>query len=202
MKSKWLKWSRSLQAIAQTGIHYANHPADTERYKKVRDVAAEIIIAGSNKTVEYISGIFEETSGYATPQVTVRGAVFRDDKILLVKERRKGRWTFPGGYAEVNESPSQSIVREIKEETGFQTEVKKLIGVYDNQNFPPFFHRYVLFFQCEILSGVATTSEEIEEVAFYNKGEVSTLATIGDTSIQISRLYEHYRNPTLPAEFD
>lgn len=199
MDTKWLKWARALQAIAQTGIHYANHPSDLGRYKQVQQIAAEIIADGASDNVERISGILDGMSGYATPQVAVRGGVFRDEKILLVKQRKNGRWALPGGYAEVNESPSENIVREIREETGFVTEVVKLVGVYDNQN-PPVFHRYGLFFQCEIVGGVATPSEETEDVVFFRENEISRLDTIGETARQVSQFYNHYRNPDLPTE--
>ncbi len=69
--------------------------------------------------------------GYATPKVDVRGSVFRDDQILLVKERADGLWTLPGGWADVNESPREAVVREIMEESGYHTRANKLLAVWD-----------------------------------------------------------------------
>ena len=106
MNPAWLDWAQRLQAIAQTGLTYAADPYDVERYQQIREIAAEIAAAHSDAGFERISGLFADQAGYATPKVDVRGAVFRDDMILLVKERSDGGWTLPGGWADVGDSPA------------------------------------------------------------------------------------------------
>ena len=64
-----------------------------------------------------VEGLFAEQTGYATPKVDVRGAVIEDGRILLVREiADSGRWTMPGGWADVNQSPSECVIRELREE--------------------------------------------------------------------------------------
>jgi len=149
MNPAWLDWIQRLQAIAQTGLTYAADPYDVERYEQLREIAAEIAAAHSDTEFERISGLFADQAGYATPKVDVRGAVFRDDMILLVKERSDGGWTLPGGWADVGDSPGDAVVREIAEESGYQTRVVKLLALYDRNKHghPPYpFHAYKIFF--------------------------------------------------------
>lgn len=101
METKWLEWAQKLQAIAQNGLTYSEGPFDIERYKQLRAIATEIMATYSNVEHSYVFDLFSREVGYATPKVDVRGAIFRDDTILLVKERADGCWTLPGGWADV-----------------------------------------------------------------------------------------------------
>ena len=117
MGPSWPRWSKGLQAIAQNGLAYATDAYDKERYEAVREVAAEMMAVRAETDTESVLDLFAEETGYATPKVDVRGAVFRDDAILLVREVSDGRWSLPGGWADVNHSPSENVVREIAEES-------------------------------------------------------------------------------------
>src|SRR5580765_1258435 len=143
MPTKWLTWARELQAIAQTGLTFTEDAFDRLRYQAIRSVAVRIMAEHSDAEHSRIEGIFAEQSGCATPKIDVRGAVFRDDgSILMVREiADKGRWTLPGGWADVNESPSEGVIREIREESGFEASVRKLAAVLDRDkhgHMPPF----------------------------------------------------------------
>ena len=154
----WLLWARQLQAIAQTGLTFSESAYDRERYEAIRSLAAQIMTHHSDADLRRVEGLFAEQAGYATPKVDVRGAVFRDGRILMVREiADAGRWTLPGGWADVNQSPSESVVREVMEEAGVQVAVRKLAAVYDRERHPhrppsPF-HIYKLFFICDIVGG-------------------------------------------------
>src|SRR5579862_7292336 len=129
----WLVWARELQALAQTGLTFASNPHDLERYRRLRAMAVQALAFGSGAPIERISALFEQDLGYPTPKVDVRGAVFRDDRILLVREISDGRWTLPGGWADVNQSASECVEREIQEESGFQARAIKLAAVWDRR---------------------------------------------------------------------
>jgi len=94
MVPKWLDWAQKLQAIAQNGLHYAHDPFDVERYEAVREIAAEMAATFSDADTDALRALFAGQEGHATPKVDVRAAVFRDDAILLVRERSEGLWTF------------------------------------------------------------------------------------------------------------
>src|SRR5689334_15833273 len=122
MEPKWLEWAKELQAIAQIGLTYSSDSHfDVERYQRIREIAAEILASYGNIEREVALELFRREEGYATPKVDVRGVVFRENRILLVREIADGGWTLPGGWADVNESARESVVREIREESGFET---------------------------------------------------------------------------------
>jgi ADP-ribose pyrophosphatase YjhB (NUDIX family) len=202
----WLPWARHLQALAQTGLTYSQNPYDIERYEAVRQVAAEMMAAGSEGDVEWVLDLFAAEFGYATPKVDTRGVVFQDDAILLVKEVSDGGWTLPGGWADVNDSPSEAVVREIYEESGFQTRAVKLLAVYDRSKHPHTpaypYHIYKMFFLCEIIGGVATISNETQAIGFFREDEIPPLSISRITPGQIQRLFAHYHHPDWPADFD
>ena len=203
---KWLQWARQLMAIAQNGLTYAENQFDRERYEQVRQVGAEMMAEQSDTDCRKVLELFSGEIGYATPKVDVRGVVFRDDLILLVKERADGGWTLPGGWADVNESPQEAVVREVSEESGYQTRAGKLLAVWDrakHAHFPPFpFHIYKIFILCELIGGEAAASPETEEVEFFPEDGLPELSISRVTSGQIARLFEHHRHPDLPTDVD
>ena len=206
-KPLWIEWARSLQAISQTGLHFTEGLYDRDRYQQIGKIAAEILAHHTNLSAKKIIELNAAEFGYATPKVDVRGVVFKDAKILLVREiADHDRWTLPGGWADVNDTPSQAIVREVLEESGFETQVVKLLAVYDREkqgHVPPFpFHVYKLFFLCEITGGFARASGETSEVAFFGEFEIPELSISRVKEGQIRRFFQHARNPELPTDFD
>ena len=206
MDPSWLRWARGLQAIAQNGLTYATEAYDRERYQAVREVAAEMMAARAGTDIESVLDLFANESGYATPKVDVRGAAFRDDGVLLVREASDGRWSLPGGWADVNDSPSENIVREIAEESGFETKVLKLAAVLDRSKHPHVpaepHHVYKMFFICEINGGAPKANHEILDVGFFGEDSLPELSLGRVLPDQIERMFDHWRRPGLPTEFD
>ena len=206
MEPLWIDWAKRLQAIAQTGLTYAQSPYDVERYEQVRHIAAEIISNRSETGLSRVLDLLSSDTGYATPKVDVRGIVFHDGSILLVRERSDGRWTLPGGWADVGEAPSECVVREVKEESGYDVQVTKLLAVYDRSKHPhqpPFpFHVYKLFFRCEIVGGQAASSNETDEIGFFTRDVVPPLSITRVTPQQIDRMFEHHLHPDWQTDFD
>lgn len=206
MEPKWLEWAKRLQALSQNGLTYAQDPFDRERYEQIRHIAAEMLAEKADAKIEDVLDLFSREKDYATPKVDVRGAVFKDGKILLVKERSDGRWSLPGGWADVGESPSESVEREVQEESGFRVKAKRLAAVYDRDKHPHkplmHYHIYKLFFICEITGGQATTSTETEQVAFFKESDLPELSITKILPEQIAKMFEYYRRAELPAYFD
>jgi ADP-ribose pyrophosphatase YjhB (NUDIX family) len=203
--TRWLEWAQRLQAIAQNGLTFARDPYDVERYEAVRAIAAEIMAGHSDADLDLVKGLFAEQAGYATPKVDVRGAVFRDDAILLVRERSDGLWTLPGGWADVDDSPGDAVVREIFEESGYRTRAVKLLALYDrNKHGHPLypFHTYKIFFQCELIGGAPVASHETDGVGFFREDAIPELSLTRVMPQQIGRLFAHYRHPDWPTDFD
>lgn len=206
MEPKWLAWAKSLQATAQNGLTFAQNEFDIERYKHVMDIAFEMMASNSEADLAYVKDLFKDVEGYATPRVDIRGVVFKDDRILLVREKSDGGWTLPGGWADPNEPPSLATEREVLEESGFEVKASKLLAVYDRakqRHTPPFpYHVYKLYFLCELKGGKKTTSIETDGVDFFDENDIPHLSPSRTTISQIRRFFEHHRNPDLPADFD
>jgi ADP-ribose pyrophosphatase YjhB (NUDIX family) len=201
-----LEWAKRLQTLSQNGLTYAQDPFDRGRYEQVQHIAAEMLAEKADAKIEDVLDLFSREKGYATPKVDVRGAVFKDGKILLVKERSDGRWSLPGGWADVGESPSESVEREVQEESGFHVKAQHLVAVYDRDKHPhkplTHYHIYKLFFICEITGGQATTSSETEQVAFFEESDLPELSITKILPEQIAKMFEYYRQAELPAYFD
>ena len=202
---KWVGWARELQAIAQTGLHFSESEYDLERYRKILELSTEIFVHHTGESPELIRGLFANQSGYATPKVDVRGVVFRDDKLLLVQERSDGLWTLPGGWADVNDSPSGAVEREILEESGFETKAAKMLAVFDRSKHghePPFpFHVYKLFILCRLEGGEAKVTMETTAVEFFSQGEIPPLSLSRVTGEQIQFCFEAHKDPDGPCRF-
>ncbi len=161
----------------------------------------------SDLEATYLQDLFAKEQGYATPKIDARGAVFEDNRILLVKEREDGCWTLPGGWVDVGDTPSGAAEREIYEESGYEAQATKLIAVYDRNHerhgHPPLaFHTYKLFFQCQLTEGTATVSHETEGAEFFGEHDIPPLSLTRVVPSQIARLFEHHRHPSLPTDFD
>jgi ADP-ribose pyrophosphatase YjhB (NUDIX family) len=206
MEPRWLKWGRALQTMAQNGLAYTQNPFDIERYEQLRLIAAEILAAHSDTEPEVLAELFAGEMGYATPKVDVRGAAFQDGRILLVRELLDhGRWTLPGGWADLTDSPSEAVVREIREETGYEARAMKLAAVYDrNRRGHPYFYwsTYKMFFLCEITGGAPAQSIETGGVDFFAEDQLPELSISRVTPEEIHMLFQHQRQRDLPTEFD
>ncbi|HUO99278.1 MAG TPA: NUDIX hydrolase [Rhizomicrobium sp.] len=207
MIPKWLRWARELQAAAQSGLAYADSPYDRARYQSMLALSARMMAEGGGEEVAHIEAVFAKQEGYATPKIDVRGAVFRGRQILLVSETIDGgRWTMPGGFADVNEAPSENVVREVAEEAGYVVKVRKLCAVYDRDRHgntkPHPFHIYKLMFLCEEAGRCEKSDLETGEARFFPIDDLPELSSGRTQAWQIMRLFEHSQDPSLPTDFD
>jgi ADP-ribose pyrophosphatase YjhB (NUDIX family) len=203
---KWLLWARELQAIAQTGLSFSRDKYDLERYQRLRAIAVDMMAQGSGASMERVAALFEQDLGYPTPKVDVRGAVFQGNRILLVREISDGRWTLPGGWADVNQSARESVEREICEESGYEARAVKLAAVLDARHqgfsFQHPYSIYKLFFVCELTGGAPRASLETSAVDFFALDGLPELSVGRTNKHQIERMFAHHREPQLATEFD
>jgi ADP-ribose pyrophosphatase YjhB (NUDIX family) len=200
-----LAWARQVQAIAQNGLLFTHDDFERDRYTKLKDLADSIVAAELDIPLGQSRALWENEEGYVTPKVDVRGGVFDGNKVLLVRERSDGKWTLPGGWVDINDSPSEAVVREIWEESGFRAKALKLAMLVDKNKHPhppSVHHIYKLFFLCERTGGTATISNETDGVDFFPVTSLPELSTGRALGTQIVRLYEHQLNKALPTDFD
>lgn len=202
---RWLHWAREIQALSQTGYHYAENDYQRERYHRLSDIAAEIMSAYAGLELEPLAGLFQKQTGYATPRVDVRGAVFDRGRLLMVRERMDNGWTMPGGWADVGDVPSHAAEREVYEEAGFRVQARKVIGVYDANRTGPLeiFHAFKVIFLCDLIDGEARTSSETSEVAFFGPDEIpQPLSGERTKARHIRDAFAANNDPGLPTQFD
>jgi ADP-ribose pyrophosphatase YjhB (NUDIX family) len=203
---KLLEWARSLQAIAQSGLAWEPSTYDGERYEQVRRIAAEMLADPDQLDVDGVEGLFASQVGHATPKLDVRGAVFRDDTILLVEEAADLGWSLPGGWADVGERPSEAVAREVLEESGYRVRATKLIGLYERDHRadrPHVWHIWKTAFLCELLDDEQLPlGSETTDARFFARDELPRLRYSRLSEWQIERCFAHHADPSLPTDFD
>ncbi|MBV9725567.1 MAG: NUDIX hydrolase [Gammaproteobacteria bacterium] len=200
-----LDWARRVQAIAQNGLAFTHDPFDRERYTQLAELLALLLAERLAIPVDAARSLWSQDEGYATPKVDVRGGVFLDQRVLLVRERSDGRWTLPGGWVDVGNAPSEAVVREIFEESGYRARPVKLAALLDKDRHPHppgLHHIYKLFFVCELTGGAAAPSTETDAAEFFPVRTLPPLSTGRVLAAQIERLYRHHIEPSLPTDFD
>jgi ADP-ribose pyrophosphatase YjhB (NUDIX family) len=204
----WLRWTRELQAIAQTGLAFTPGVYDRERYEQLRSLASQMMAAHTGAAAGRIEALFANERGYATPKVDVRGAAFDEQgRLLLVREvADSGRWTLPGGWADVNLTPAENVVKEMREESGVVCRARKLAAVWDRtrQGHPAsLFSCCKFFFICDIVGGTAAPGVETSEVGWFAEDQLPDDLSLGRVlPRQLRRMFVHARDPALPTEFE
>ena len=205
---EWLIWAREIQATAQTGLTFSHDPYDRDRYRALLSLAARIMAAHTATEATRIEALFMAETGYATPKMGVRAAVFDGaGRVLMVREVVDDhRWTLPGGWADVNQTAAQSVVREVYEESGYRVRPVKLAAAWDKvtQGHPPGpFSITTLFFICALEGGSPATSLETSGSGWFAETAIpQDLSARRVRAGQIARMFEHWRNPGLPTDFD
>ena len=200
----WLELARELFSISQSGLTYCKDEYDLERYRRLREISAEMIAIQSGVAKDTVMQEFSIQSGYATPKIDVRGAVFRDGKLLLVQERADNKWAMPGGWADLGDLPSAMVEREVLEESGLTVRAVKMVAVYDANRIEPmeFFHAYKLVFLCEILGGELRISHETLDVKFFDLDHLPPLSSSRTNQVMIDEALAHHQDSNRRTHFD
>ena len=205
MNDQWLEFAMRIQSIAQAGLTYGKDPYDQERYETLRQIAVEMMAVKTDVSAEKIYKLFSSDSGYQTPKVDTRAAIFHLCKILLDRENNN-KWSLPGGWCDVDESIASNTIKEVKEETGMTVEAERLIAVQDwrKHNVTNYTYGVVkTFMLCRYLHGEFQENIETKEIAFFKKEELpERLCVEKTTHDQIFMCFDAYENPTQPTLFD
>jgi len=202
---KWLEWAQRIQSLSQAGLAFSKDIYDLERYEELRLISMEIMREHTGMEMEKLKSLFANEAGYQTPKVDIRGAVFQDGKILMVKENIDGKWSLPGGFCDIGLSPAENIVKEIKEESGFEVVPIKLLALLDMKKHahpPQPYHYYKIFIQCAITGGQAEIGMETNSVQFFSEDALPELSLNRNTAAQIKLLFDFLREPNKETVFD
>ena len=204
LQPKWLEWAKELQFLAQTGLTYSKDVFDIERFERIREISAEIISAQSELSLEKVKDLFCNETGFQTPKLDTRAAIFKEDKILLVKERN-GTWSLPGGWVDVNQTVKSNTEKEVEEEAGLKVEATRIIAVQDRNmhNVPPYAYNVCkVFVLCEILSGHFQPNIETTESDYFRLEELPLLAEEKNNEEQIKMCFSAYHDKNWQVLFE
>jgi ADP-ribose pyrophosphatase YjhB (NUDIX family) len=205
MQDRHVRIARRLQALARTGLHFCAGEYDRERYEEIERLAEELLCGDEPASLGELREIWRREAGYVTPKVEVRGVVFRAGRVLLVRERVDGLWTLPGGWADVNETPSAAVEKEIVQESGLRTRAVKLAALYDRRRHGHgdyLYHAWKAFFLCEIEGGELRGSYETDGAGFFDPEALPPMSLGRSTPRQVERMRQHWLDRALPADFD
>ncbi|MCB2178878.1 NUDIX hydrolase [bacterium] len=202
---QWLTWARKIDALSQAGLHYSQSEYDLDRYRQLKDLAAEIVSTYSQYEPQQVLDHFNLEEGYSTPKIDVRAAVVEDGKLLMVRERMDGGWTLPGGWVDVGDHPASSAEREAWEESGYHVQAVRLVGVYDANRLGElrYHHAFKLVFLCKLISGEAQASYETSEVGWFAPDALPQPFSAERTKPRhIADIFAAVADPTRPTVFD
>lgn len=203
--NKWLAFAKRVQAIAQAGLTYAVNGYDTERYEELSAISVQIMQELSGEEPAKIRALFTNETGYQTPKVDVRAAIFAENKILLVHEKIDNCWSLPGGWADVGYSAAEVAVKETREEAGLEVKPVRLLAVLDKKYHPhppsPYY-TYKMFIRCEVIGGSLQQGMETQGVGFFERDNLPELSVERNTVSQIHMLFAYLDNPEKETVFD
>lgn len=193
---KWLRWAVELQSISQGALYYCKDKYDIERFKRIREISAEMINYKSGISIDKVKDLFCNETGYQTPKIDSRAAIFKEDKILLVKESN-GTWSLPGGWVDVDLSVKENVIKEVKEEAGLDVIAGKVIAVQDREkhNLPIYAYKVCkIFILCTVIGGKFQKNMETTESNYFKLDELPLLATEKNNEKQIKMCFDAYKS--------
>lgn len=192
--SDFVKYLQRMIAITDTGLTFTKDPFDRERYEDLRSLLSEMLNQASDLDSEEVAEVLKPTSAYATPLMDVRAWIVEDEKICLVRGQGEDSWALPGGFGEVGYSPTENILKEIEEETGFKAKVERLLAVFDTNRFQLQSKQYTKFvFGCKLLDGQFQENQETADLQFFAIDQLPNLSEKRITKEQIELLWQVYQ---------
>ena len=192
--SDFAKYLQRMIALTDTGLTFTKDPFDRERYEDLRSLLSEMLNQVSDLDADEVAELLKPTSAYATPLMDVRAWIVEEEKICLVRGRGENDWALPGGFGEVGYSPTENILKEIEEETGFKAKVERLLAVFDTNRFQLQSKQYAKFvFECKLIDGQFQENQEIADLQFFAIDQLPELSEKRITKEQIEILWQVYQ---------
>lgn len=194
-QQKWLDWAIELQALAQAGLFYSKDIYDIERFQRIREIAAEMLVLPTGLPLDRVRDLFCGETGYQTPKLDSRGVILREGKILLVQEK-DGLWCLPGGWVDANLSVGENVVKEVREEAGLEVRADRIIALLDRKKHNPELSAYNIckvFVLCTELSGRFQPNSETIASGYFTPDDLPPLAENKTTAAQIKMCFDAHQ---------
>lgn len=192
-----------LQSIAQIGLTYTKDVYDKERFERIREISAELMAIKTGFPIEKVKELFCNETGYQTPKIETRAVIFKENRILLVKER--GKWALPGGWVDYNESINSNTIKEAKEESGLDVKPIRIIAIQDRNkhNVPKYAYGIVkVFVLCEVLGGSFEQNNETTESNYFSLENLPILDEDKNVYEQIKMCFDAIKDNKWQVVFD
>jgi len=198
---------KKLKALADTGLLYSTNDYDRERYTELQDLSLELMSQLSGNTTVALKAMFAPVTDYPTVKTDVRALVLSEDKknVLLARESADGKWSLPGGWADVGQSPKEVAVKEVYEETGLDVRPVALLAVFDKRMHahpPQPFYVYKMVIFCEATSDKISKGFDILDAAWHDVDNLPELSEDRILKSQIDIVYKKVVNKDFTAYLD
>ncbi|MGF7059141.1 NUDIX hydrolase [Brassicibacter mesophilus] len=205
MERQWLKWAKQLQSTSQAGLEYSKDIFDIERFQQIREISLEIMSKYTEIDHSKLKDLFGNESGYQTPKVAIRAAIFKDGEILLVKEKSDNKWALPGGWADIDKSVYENVKKEAMEEAGAEVQPKRIIAIFDRQkhrtdNYP--YSVYNIFVECDYIQGEYGDNIETSTCGFFKIESLPELSEGRNSKEQIELCFQARQEDKFETVFD
>ncbi|EHJ51636.1 NUDIX hydrolase N-terminal domain-containing protein [Streptococcus macacae] len=193
--NEWIDWLVRLQSLAQAGLAYGKDKYDIERFEEIRTLTVKMMASLSDLPEKKIKNLFANETGYQTPKIDTRAAIFKDEKILLVQER-DGTWALPGGWCDVDQSVMENTLKEVKEEAGLDAVLDKVIAIQDRDKHNQELYAYKIckiFSLCHVTGGAFTENLETIASRYFSLDKLPVLAQAKTNEAQIQMCFAAYQ---------
>jgi nitroimidazol reductase NimA-like FMN-containing flavoprotein (pyridoxamine 5'-phosphate oxidase superfamily)/ADP-ribose pyrophosphatase YjhB (NUDIX family) len=206
LRAELLEMAKHNKSLAETGLIFQDNQFDQGRYAEIKELSVKMIAGLTGNQPVDVEGFYLPVTDYPTPKVDVRGLVLNEaGEILMVRESVDGKWTLPGGWADVGLSPSQVVIREVQEEAGLTVTAERLLAVYDKRchpHPPSPYYIYKLIFLCLMTGGDLEPGFDILDAAWVNPDNLPELSTDRILEGQIVELLERINEGKMETRFD
>ena len=167
-----------IQSIAKIGLVFSKDPYAITNYQQINDLTIEML--EKLLEIEFHRPNYFSRDIYPTPSVSVRAVILNDkrDKALFVRESNTGTYSFPGGWADLYDSPAQTARNESSQEAGAEIEITRLVGVLNRTPFKTGVHlpEYLIVFEGKLKGELHEHEYETDDVAWFSLDELPTLS--------------------------
>ena len=167
-----------IQSIAKIGLVFSKDPYAITNYQQINDLTIEML--EKLMEIQFNRPNYFSRDIYPTPSVSVRAIILNEkrDKVLMVRESNSGTYSFPGGWADLYDSPGQTAINESSQEAGADIELVRLVGVLNRTPFKTGVHvpEYLVVFEGKLKGKLHEHEYETDDVNWFSVDELPPMS--------------------------
>ena len=167
-----------IQSIAKIGLVFSKDPYAITNYQQINDLTLEMM--EKLMEIEFHKPNYFSRDIYPTPSVSVRAIILNEkrDQLLMVREANSGTYSFPGGWADLYDSPGQTAINESSQEAGADIELVRLVGVLNRTPFKSGVHvpEYLIVFEAKLKGELHAHEYETDDVKWFPLTALPTMS--------------------------